>query len=245
MEIWENYPLIEPHHEKTRFFCHMQTTKAQISLSIRTVWSAPLLYNTYTCYIQNFKTLASFWCRALTWSQTPKTGFLVTRLNYHQIPTIWAASWQNQQNGMCAQRRQISLGIRPVWSESSLSAWRNLGSLAIHWGDSKDSDQAGRMPRLIWVFAGCTCDFVGFIVLLLTSVSLNICFRHPVAVFFHLLFKVGTILLYLLCGWFSDSFITNFVLIVILLSMDFWTVKNISGKRTVKIGKSWTPKKLL
>ena len=27
---------------------------------------------------------------------------------------------------------QISLGIRPVWSESSLSAWRKLGSLATH-----------------------------------------------------------------------------------------------------------------
>ena len=49
---------------------------------------------------------------------------------------------------------QISLGIRPVWSESSLSAWRNLGSLATHWTHSEDSDQSGRMPRLIWVFAG-------------------------------------------------------------------------------------------
>ena len=27
-------------------------------------------------------------------------------------------------------KTQISLGIRPVWSESSLSAWRKLGSLA-------------------------------------------------------------------------------------------------------------------
>ena len=43
--------------------------------------------------------------------------------------------------------------IRPVWSESSLSAWRNLGSLATHWGHSEDSDQTGWMPRLIWVFA--------------------------------------------------------------------------------------------
>ena len=29
-------------------------------------------------------------------------------------------------------KTQISLGIRPVWSESSLSAWRNLGPLATH-----------------------------------------------------------------------------------------------------------------
>ena len=50
-------------------------------------------------------------------------------------------------------KTQISLGIRPVWSESSLSAWRKLGSLATHWEHSKDSDQTGRMPRLVWVFA--------------------------------------------------------------------------------------------
>ena len=29
-------------------------------------------------------------------------------------------------------KTQITLGIRPVWSESSLSAWRKLGSLATH-----------------------------------------------------------------------------------------------------------------
>ena len=63
---------------------------------------------------------------------------------------------------------QISLGIRPVWSESSLSTWRKLGSLATHLVHSEDSDQAGRMPRLIWVFAGrsitllvlsCRCSY--------------------------------------------------------------------------------------
>ena len=53
-------------------------------------------------------------------------------------------------------KSQISLGIRPVWSESSLSAWRKLGSLATHWVHSEDSDQTGQMCRLIWVFAGRT-----------------------------------------------------------------------------------------
>ena len=60
-------------------------------------------------------------------------------------------------------KTKISLGIRPVWSESLLSAWRKLGSLATHWAHSEDSDQTGRMPRLIWVFAGRTCHFVGFV----------------------------------------------------------------------------------
>ena len=53
-------------------------------------------------------------------------------------------------------KTQISLGIRPVWSESSLSAWRKLEPLATHWAHSEDSDQTGWMPRLIWVFTGRT-----------------------------------------------------------------------------------------
>ena len=53
-------------------------------------------------------------------------------------------------------KTQISLGIRPVLSESSLSTWRKLGSLTTHWTHSKNSDQSGQMPRQIWVFAGYT-----------------------------------------------------------------------------------------
>ena len=59
-------------------------------------------------------------------------------------------------------KTQISLGICPVWSESSLSAWRKVGPLATHNMHSEDSDQTGWMPRLIWVFAGRTGHFVGF-----------------------------------------------------------------------------------
>ena len=53
-------------------------------------------------------------------------------------------------------KTQISLGIRPVWSESSLPSWRKLVALATHWAHSDDSNQTRRMPRLIWVFAGRT-----------------------------------------------------------------------------------------
>ena len=59
-------------------------------------------------------------------------------------PTMW----------LCTQPDQISLGICPVWSESSLSTWRKLGSLATRWAHSEDwSDwadaQADLSPR--WV----------------------------------------------------------------------------------------------
>ena len=60
-------------------------------------------------------------------------------------------------------KTQISLGIHSVCSECSLSAWRSLESLAIHWVHSKDSDQTGWMPRLIWDVAGRTVIFVGFV----------------------------------------------------------------------------------
>ena len=56
-----------------------------------------------------------------------------------------------------------SLGIRPVWSESSMCAqWVDYDPSLLQ-ADSADSDQTGRMPRLIWVFAGHTGHFVGFV----------------------------------------------------------------------------------
>ena len=57
---------------------------------------------------------------------------------------------------MCTTKTQISLGIHPVWSESSLCAhWVAKDPSFLH-ADSEDSDQIGRMPTLIWVFAGRT-----------------------------------------------------------------------------------------
>ena len=108
-----------------------------------------------------------------------KTVFLMMWLNYDIVPLVpeitillftetcspnlshlmtKPTKWHVRQ-----AKTQISLGIRPVWSESSLSAWRKLGPLAPYWAHSEDSDQTGRMPRLIWVFAECTCHFVGFV----------------------------------------------------------------------------------
>ena len=46
-------------------------------------------------------------------------------------------------------KTQFSLGIRQVWSESSMSAWRKLGSLATHWAHSEDwSDWADAQADL-------------------------------------------------------------------------------------------------
>ena len=58
---------------------------------------------------------------------------------------------------------QISLGIPPVWSESSLCAQCVAKDPSFPHADSEDADQTGRMPGLIWIFTGRMCHFVGFV----------------------------------------------------------------------------------
>ena len=91
-------------------------------------------------------------------------GFDVVQLNIAKLSqsTTKLTYWP-----MCPAKTQISLGIRSLWSESLLSAWRNLGLLVSHLAHNEDPDQTGWMPRLIWVFAGCTDNFVVFVVPLL------------------------------------------------------------------------------
>ena len=64
---------------------------------------------------------------------------------------------------LCPAKTQMSLGIRPVWSEYSLCAQWVAYDPSLLPADGADSDQNGRMPRKIWVFAGCTGHFVGFV----------------------------------------------------------------------------------
>ena len=68
-------------------------------------------------------------------------------------------------------KTQISLGIRPVWSESSLcTQWVTKGRSFYH-APSKDSDQIGRNPRLIWVFTGQPSQFVDLVMMRLKCYS--------------------------------------------------------------------------
>ena len=103
---------------------------------------------------------------SLTWSEIPKTHFRVMWLIWRVVhfshlmtkPTKWHVR---------PSKTQISLGICAVWSESSLSAWRNIGSSAACWVHRKDSDQTG----LIWVSTGRTCHFIGFVMRWLISIT--------------------------------------------------------------------------
>lgn len=60
---------------------------------------------------------------------------------------------------------------------------------------------------------------------------------HPYITFFHLFFRGTAIATYIFCGWFSDSFISSFVILILLLSADFWIVKNITGR--LMVGLRW------
>ena len=57
-------------------------------------------------------------------------------------------------------KTQISLRIHAGRSVSSLSAWRRDGFLATHTVPCEDSDQTVQMHKLIWAFAGRTCNIV-------------------------------------------------------------------------------------
>ena len=66
------------------------------------------------------------------------------------LPQEHSCQQQNMNHDMtkatkwvCAQRRLRSAWASAQSDQSSLSAWRNLGSLATHWAHSEDSDQTG------------------------------------------------------------------------------------------------------
>lgn len=59
--------------------------------------------------------------------------------------------------------------------------------------------------------------------------------KHPVAAAFHLLFKLAAMFVYFFGAWMN--FILAFVLCVLLLAFDFWTVKNVTGR--LLVGLRW------
>ena len=63
-------------------------------------------------------------------------------------------------------------------------------------------------------------------------------YTHPVAVVFTLLFKIACLIVYIfLTIIFSESFIITFIIIVLLLAFDFYTMKNVSGR--LLVGLRW------
>ena len=70
----------------------------------------------------------------------------------------------------CSMTKPTTWPVDPAKTQISLvslwsTTWRRFGPLATHKAHSKDSDQNGCMPRLIWVFTGHIDNFVGLVVL--------------------------------------------------------------------------------
>ena len=60
---------------------------------------------------------------------------------------------------------------------------------------------------------------------------------HPTVAVFHVGFKIAAIVSYLLLGLITQNFVIQFVVTVTLLSFDFWTTKNVTGR--LLVGLRW------
>eukprot|EP00775_Hariotina_reticulata_P012116 gene12116-12255_t len=62
--------------------------------------------------------------------------------------------------------------------------------------------------------------------------------KHPIAFIFHFAFKAIAIVFYMTCEIINKNhFVVNFVICIVLLAMDFWTVKNVTGR--LLVGLRW------
>ena len=89
-------------------------------------------------------------------------------MTIEQYPTVIRfvleyESPHDKTNKMTVRPAKTQISLPPVWSKSSMCAQSVAKDPSFLHADSEDSDQTGRMPRLIWVFAGRTCHFVGFV----------------------------------------------------------------------------------
>jgi len=56
---------------------------------------------------------------------------------------------------------------------------------------------------------------------------------HPMALFFLYFFRIAAIAVYVLSEWFTKNFVLTTVIVVVLLAMDFWNCRNVSGRTLV------------
>lgn len=61
--------------------------------------------------------------------------------------------------------------------------------------------------------------------------------KHPWVAFFHIFFKVMALFIYVFGTYFSSNFVLIFVMCILMLAMDFWTVQNVSGR--LLVGLRW------
>nr|DAD33016.1 TPA_asm: hypothetical protein HUJ06_011867 [Nelumbo nucifera] len=62
-------------------------------------------------------------------------------------------------------------------------------------------------------------------------------YANPKTCFFHVFFKAAALAFYILSALFFSSFVVIFVVTVLLAALDFWVVKNVSGR--ILVGLRW------
>ena len=145
------------------------------------VWSAPLLFAAKIVYLY----LAIFWVlhgrkpqrQVFSWwgSSGSKDSWCIReeiRSLIERPTSIWAALWQNQKMIVHPVKTQISLGIHPVWSESSLCAqWVAKDPSFLHADMLFRWTEAQADLRLCWAhMAVCWfCHEAAHFILLVTS----------------------------------------------------------------------------
>ena len=171
---------------RLRYLSHRWPAKAQASLRVRAVSPEPLLfalmmYGSRRRVRPNIRHLAPLdgcACAFEEWvyggRKVPQSHELAhfevswLSLQYYMYTEdkrnatlTWAASWQNQRND-CALNEDADQPGHTLCAQ-----WIAKVPSFLH-ADSDDTDQSGWMPTLIWVFAGHTCHFVGFVMRRLT-----------------------------------------------------------------------------
>ena len=118
---------------------------------LRSTWASAQSDQSSLSAWRKLGSLATHWAHSEDFDQTGRIPRLIW-VFVVRTSIFLVLSWGGTNWHVRPAKTQISMGIRPVWSESSLSAWRKLGSLATHLAHNEDSDQTMRMHRLIWVF---------------------------------------------------------------------------------------------
>ena len=153
---------------RKRVLCHMRTTKVQISLRIRAVWSAlccSLLrqYDMYTCYIQSFKIVPSF-CSWAGWFES----YLVENQRRHLF--AWCGSSDNVRMIIWAILWDYCTFRPPYTHSSNVHVQPSTGARYLIFGwtfrllpyfmcaNSEGSGKTVRMRRLAWALTGRLCD---------------------------------------------------------------------------------------
>ena len=114
------------------------------------------------------------WLLNWIWATTWENVLSWTRTFVYKIDRINRNVRKRTFGHLHPTKTQISLRMRAVWSESSLSAWRDW-ILGYQNAASEYSDQTARMRRLIWIFAGRRCPKVRFLTLRLIPSLVNEC----------------------------------------------------------------------